>query len=66
LDKLFEKPAKGPIFLLNLRKLFQKLKFWNSFFLQKINKTRLFCRTGREFNREGEEVEKGYMKQKFF
>jgi predicted exporter len=30
LDKLFEKPAKGPVFLLNLRKLFQKLKFWNS------------------------------------
>jgi hypothetical protein len=30
LDKLFEKPVKSPGFLLNLRKLFQKLKFWNS------------------------------------
>ncbi|MDR3146888.1 MAG: hypothetical protein LBU00_00760 [Treponema sp.] len=30
LDKLFETPVKSPVFLLNLRKLFQKLKFWNS------------------------------------
>jgi hypothetical protein len=30
MDKLLEKPAKRPVFLLNLRKLFSKLKFWNS------------------------------------
>jgi predicted RNA methylase len=30
LDKLLEKPVKSPVFPLNSRKLFQKLKFWNS------------------------------------
>jgi hypothetical protein len=25
-----ENPVKSPVFPLNLRKLFQKLKFWNS------------------------------------
>jgi hypothetical protein len=39
MDKLFEKPAKGPVFLLNLRKLFQKLKFWNSLSIKNNRKS---------------------------
>jgi hypothetical protein len=30
LKLVLEKPSPGPIFPLNLRRLFQKLKFWNS------------------------------------
>jgi hypothetical protein len=29
-EQAFGKPAKSPVFLSNSRKLFQKLKFWNS------------------------------------
>jgi hypothetical protein len=30
LEQALRKTGKSPVFLLNLRKLFQKLKFWNS------------------------------------
>jgi hypothetical protein len=30
MNKLLGKPVKSPVFPLNLRKLFQKPKFWNS------------------------------------
>jgi hypothetical protein len=30
LEQPLRKTGKSPVFLLNLRKLFQKLKFWNS------------------------------------
>jgi hypothetical protein len=42
LNKLLEKPVRNPVFPLNLRKLFQKLKFWNSLTCYEVHGEKLW------------------------